>query len=128
MAIPDRNSSEHPSRDELFRQMIETLARGRVAAERREEAKAKALADVNRPAASQRGFDEFRLAAERMAAREAFVEAVLAQCDVELAAIERAAQLRRKHARIMARAREALGPERYDRLMKEKAARRRAKR
>ncbi len=127
--IPDR-PSEHPSADELFRQMIETLARGRVAAQRREEAKEKAQSRANLPTPIANDYkyriDEFAAAAERVREAEAIADAIQAQMEEESAAIHRHYAARRRHIRAMAKAKEILGEERFNAARGE-ARRRRGK-
>lgn len=98
-----------PSRDEQRRELIIMLAKGRVAAAKKEEAKQAQLQNINRPQPDpNRSPDVFDLAKADAAARAEFEAAVMKQLDAELAAIERQARIRRKHFQIKMRALAAL--------------------
>lgn len=98
-----------PSREEQRRDLELMLARGRVAAAKKEEAKERERQAVNRfPPPPGRQPDVFDRAKADWNAQAEFEAAVMKQLDAELAAIEQQARIRRKHFQIKMRALAAL--------------------
>ena len=103
-----------PTREESRRELELVLARGRIAAAKKAEAR-----EVNRPQQPHPGtgyvrpLDHFQLAAERMALEHAIGEEIEREHAARLAAIKKHFAEKRAHIRLMARARAALGEERW---------------
>ena len=91
-----------PSRDELRKQMIRAVVEGQARQELAAEKRAKELADRNRPPPSNNGYqpvNEFKAAADRLAAIDEFLKAFDAQCAAEEAAAAKHFALRRRAIR-----------------------------
>jgi hypothetical protein len=94
-------------------EVIKMVALARARAEKREEAKAKALQDVNRPPPDKRGYDAFAEARERYYWAQEAVEAVERQLAADLRASEIKYQKQMKWIRLKARIKEQLSDPEY---------------
>jgi hypothetical protein len=109
--IPLQQQTNEPkiTREQSLREVELTIARGRVAAAKREEAKERERQAVNAPQPHPgRQPDVFDRAKADWNAQAEFEAAVMKQLDAELAAIERQARIRRKRFQIKMRALAAL--------------------
>ena len=86
------------ARSDSFKEALLAIARSRAKAAKVEEAKRKAQQNINRPQFSPgyKPIDEFKMAAERMEARDRLEATLLRQLDDEIAANE--AEMKRRQS------------------------------